>query len=290
MQIIKYITLLTLLLASISLSGQAFGVRAGLNFGTFLGPLENESESFSSSGGFHFGVNYSHHVTDIFDIVFELGYTQYGTGYSYNGDSYFIIRETDNTTWELGNRNMELVISNGYISLPILANYQISDKIEVFGGAYANLLVSPTAGGKVKFLQSSPIDSGYYHIEFQQTLDYSYNSDEALAGVRLGNQQPIGVFIDGRTVFFDKSAGAYYQFAEKKASFINGLDAGLIGGFNYFLNKGFYAGVRVEYGLTDITEDSMDASISKLDSNNEFILRKDNDTHFGVNLSIGFRF
>lgn len=286
----KLLVLLCLVFSSIGMDAQSFGVRAGLNFDTYSGPQENAGESYGIGGGFHFGINYSYHVSDLFSMVFEIGYTQNGTSYKYQGDSYFIIREEDLTVWEPGTRDMELGISNGYIMLPVLANYRVSDKFEVFGGAYANFLVSPTASGQFLFESSNVREEKFNDIRFIQSLDYSYGSDEALEGIRINGQRDIGVYINGEEVYFPKIAGAYYQAAEKRASLINSIDAGLITGFNYFINRGFYAGLRFEYGLTDITDDRADVSISELDENNQLIYRADNDTHVGVNVSIGFRF
>jgi len=286
----KYLVAICMVVGAMSLQAQSFGVRAGLNYNTFNGPQENAGESYGIGGGFHFGINYSYHVSDLFSLVFEIGYTQNGTSYKYNGDSYFIIREDDYTVYEPGTREMELTISNGYIMLPVVANYKLSKKFEVFGGAYANLLVSPTGSGKFYFKTSNTIVDGIDHIEFEQSLDYSYGSDEALEGYTPSGDVENGVYIDGNEVYFAQVAGAYYQHAEKKANLINSLDAGLVGGLNYFINRGFYAGVRFEYGLLDITDKRADAAISELDENNQLIYRDDKDTHMGVNVSIGFRF
>jgi len=288
--ITKYITILLVVVCGVGASAQSFGVRAGLNYSTFRGPLESEAESFGLAGGFHFGVNYSYHVSDLFSVVFELGYTQNGTKQSYNGDSYYIVRSQSVTAFVPGTRNMDISISNGYLMFPVIANYKVSDKIEVFGGAYANVLVSPTGRGEVEFLQSAVVDSMVNHVVFKQSLDYNYRSDEALGQAQLSNQRDIGVFIDGNEVFFPKVAGAYYQQSTKRANLMNTIDVGLIAGFNYFLNKGFYTGVRVEYGLTDITDTRVDASLESLDATNNIIYREDRDTHLGVNVSVGFRF
>jgi len=153
-------------------------------------------ESFGLSGGFHFGVNYSYHVTDLFSIVAEIGYTQNGSKRRYEGLSYFIIREDERTTYEPGTATLDLDISNGYLMLPVLANFKLTDKFEVFGGAYFNLLVSPTAGGTFDFTSSNPQEEDQDEIFFVQQLDYNYGSDEALAA-SINNRDVIGVYIGG---------------------------------------------------------------------------------------------
>jgi len=283
----KYFLFTLLLAVSLELQAQTFGVRAGLNNGTLQGPTENSSEEFGFNGGFHFGVNYGYNVSDLLSIMVEVGYTQYGTRQSYNGDSYFIIRDDERTIWERGNREMELSISNGYLSFPVVVNYKLTKKWEIFAGAYANILVSPTGRGQLRFTSEDNPDD----IIFVQSLDYNYRNDMALEGRRITGQRDIGVFDEnGEVIFFPKIAGAYYQHSEKAANLINGLDAGLVTGFNYFLNKGFYAGLRVEYGLTDVTDDRVDASLAELDAQNSLIYRDDKDHHLGINVSIGFRF
>lgn len=298
MKLLQYLLFVLIITICYDTNAQSFGVRAGLNFSTFNGPAENIYESNSTSGGFHFGVNYGHNVSDLFSIVFEIAYTQNGNKFKYSdgGDdnitqnSYFIIRDTDRTIFEPGERDIDLSISNGYLTFPILANYKLSKKWEIFGGVYGNLLVSPTAQGSMVFESSNPIEPEVNHIIFKQSLDYKYGADEALEAKIINGQRDIRVYIDGEQVSIAKTVGAYYQHAEKKADLMNRFDAGLIGGFNYFLNKGFYAGVRLEYGLTDITDDRVDISLESLDENNEVIYRADHDTHLGVNVSIGFRF
>lgn len=287
MRYIHYVTVVFLLILGVSAQAQTFGVRAGLNNGTIIGPTENSGESFGFNGGFHFGINYGYNVTDLLTVMFEVGYAQYGSSYSYNGDSYFIIRDENQTIYEPGRREMDLSISNGYLSFPVVVSYKLNKKWEVFGGAYANILVSPTGRGQLRFTSSR--DSAA--IVFVQSLDYNYRTDEALEGRRIPGQRDIGVFDpSGEPVFFPKIAGAYYQHGEKSANLINGIDAGLTAGFNYFLNKGFYAGLRVEYGFTDLTNSQVDASVVELDPENQLIFRDDNDRHLGINVSIGFRF
>lgn len=270
----------------VSIQAQSFGVRAGLNFPTFNGPLENASEKHGFGTGFHFGINYGLDVSDMFSVIFEVGYSQNGMKYTYNGDSYFIIRNEDKTIWEKGSRDMDLRISTGYISLPVVANYKFSRKFEVYGGVYGNILVSPTARGSVTFVSTDNPD----RIKFIQSLDYKYNSDKAL-GTQFTRARRIGVYdSEGKEVYFGKIAGAYFQHAEKRANSINMFDAGFIGGANYFLNRGFYIGARLEYGLLDLTDNRMDVNMADLTEDNQFVYRNDRDTHLGINVSMGFRF
>lgn len=58
------------------ISAQSFGIRAGLNYTSFSGPLEEGvNEKYSISDGFHFGVNYAYKFADDFSLKGELLYT-----------------------------------------------------------------------------------------------------------------------------------------------------------------------------------------------------------------------
>jgi len=271
-------------------NAQTFGVRAGLNYSKFLGPTETGvEESYGFSNGFHFGLSYSYDFTDLFSVRTELVYIQNGTTYDYKGDSYYIIRQSDKTTFEKGTlENYKLNISNAYISIPIVANYRINNKWEVFGGAYINMLIGPTGRGQLTFESSSRPEE----IRFKQSLDFNYGSDDIkeITGTSTGPLNDIGILVDGETVILPRFAGAYTQQGEKTGNKINFLDYGLTFGGHYFLNKGFFVGLTFDVGLPDLTNNEVDISLKELNPDNSFIFSDDNDTHFGIQASFGFRF
>jgi len=271
---------------------QTFGVKAGLNYSTFRGPTEsgsNVSEQYGYSNGFHFGLSYSYNVTDIFSIRTELFYIQNGARQSYEGDSYYIIRQSDKTTYEEGILEFyDLNISNAYISIPIVANYRINSKWEVFGGAYFNMLIGPTGIGQLKFLSDERPDD----IRFIQSLDFRYNSDapSEVSGRSVDQLQDIGILVDGEVVILPQFAGAYTRQGEKTGNLFNFLDYGLTFGGHYFLNKGFFVGLTVDYGIPDLTNNSVDISLKELNPDNSLIFKDDADRHLGIKASFGFRF
>ena len=175
MRIYKYLFAVILALLFQTVNAQTFGVKAGLNYSRFLGPTETGvDESFGFSNGFHFGLSYSYDFTDLFSIRTELFYIQNGSKYSFQGDSYYIIRQPEKTTFERGQLEFyDLNISNAYLSVPIVANYRISNRWEVFGGAYMNLSIGPTARGQMKFISNENPDE----IRFIQSLDFRYAND-----------------------------------------------------------------------------------------------------------------
>lgn len=280
-----------ILFCSIHVSNaQTFGVKAGLNYSTFLGPTETGvNEKYGFSNGFHFGLSYDYDVTDLFSIRTELFYIQTGSTYSFEGDSYYIIRQSDKTTFEQGTLEFyDLNISNAYISIPVVANYRINNKWEVFGGVYGSMLIGPTGRGQMKFISNEHPDE----IRFIQSLDFSYGSDDIaeITGSSAGDLTEIGVLVDGEIVILPKFAGAYTQQGEKTGNKFNFLDFGVTAGAHYFLNKGFFVGLTLDYGLPDLTNNKVDISLKELNPDNSFIFSDDKDTHFGIKASFGFRF
>ncbi len=290
MRIYKYLFAVILALLFQTVNAQTFGVKAGLNYSRFLGPTETGvDESFGFSNGFHFGLSYSYDFTDLFSIRTELFYIQNGSKYSFQGDSYYIIRQPEKTTFERGQLEFyDLNISNAYLSVPIVANYRISNRWEVFGGAYMNLSIGPTARGQMKFISNENPDE----IRFIQSLDFRYANDniDEITGRSAGQLTEIGILVDGEIVILPRFAGAYTQQGEKTATKINTLDYGLTAGAHYFLNKGFFVGLTIDYGLPDLTNNNADISLKELNSDDSFIFSDDKDTHLGIKASFGFRF
>lgn len=287
----KIILASTFTLFATIMMAQSFniGVRAGLNYSTFRGPLEKSiNEDYGVSSGFHFGLNYAQNISDIFSVRLEVLYIQNGSKQSFGGEGtesfYKIPIPNLEDVIEKGRLDYDLDISNAYISFPVTAHFTITDKIEVSAGAYVSMLVGPTATGLQTFV-STENDS---LIQFKQSLEYNYNSDEAGEGQAIGTSP--GIKVNGTIVYLPKFAGAYYQFNEKKGNAINFLDYGLIFGVSYNINRGFYIGLRADIGLSDITNNDTDVSRAELGENNTYIYRDDKDTHFGIQTSFGFKF
>lgn len=279
------------MLTSVSLQSQSIGIRAGLNTATFSGPLEagtnilgDTGESFGYSNGFHFGVNYGYKLSDYVTIRGEVVYTQIGGKQFYDGESYYRIYGPNETFYEFGTANIELDISNAYISVPITAVGMLGKKIEVFGGAYFSFLVNPVGGGTHRFESTdNPED-----VLFRQGLNYDYYADQAQGGQTFTRN--IRVRVGEEIISIVQNAGAYYQYESKNGSKFNWFDAGLTVGTNYFINRGFFIGGRLNYGLLDITNDDMDISLRSIDENNARILRDDRDLNFALEFSVGFKF
>jgi len=272
----------------VAVSGQSFGIRAGLNYSKLNGPSEQGvNESFGITNGFHFGLNYAYKLDDRLSIKAELLYSQVGTNYKYSGESFYKIPFGNAFIYEKGKSEIELKVSNAYLSVPITAQFAISRKLEINAGIYAGFLIGPTGSGTLFFESSEhPKD-----VFFKQSLIHNYYSDNARGAA--SNALGPAIIVDGRVVDLAKDAGAYYNYleSEKVGSAYNLLDYGLTGGFSYFLNKGFYIGFRYDYGLADITKNTMDPAKKTFDTtDNKFIYNNEKDSHIGFQASFGFRF
>ena len=285
----KKLIIFFFLITTVSLSAQhRIGVRAGLNYSTYLGELE-EGEDYGIGSGFHFGINYTYEFNDILGLRGELLYTQRGTTQSfYRENNYHIIRSlTIDKFVEYGTVDLNMDLANSYFSVPITAQVRVHKKIELFAGMSVDFLIGPSGRGKLDFTSSENMDE----IFFIQSYDHRYNSDVA-GQYNTIIQDRISIIVDGDKVSLPKIVGGYYIFDadQKTGNRYNGIDAHLILGGNYFINPGFYVGARVEYGLTDITNNAMDYSLTELDELENFIFRDDKDRSFSVNVSFGFRF
>lgn len=292
----KFIKLLLVVIVAFTINSsqaQTFGVRAGLNYSKFLGPsisADNAEEKFGFSNGFHFGLSYAYDFTDLFSLRSEIVYIQNGSTYEYDGDSYYVIRDAvnDKDTYEKGTVDYDLNISNAYISIPIMANYRINRKWEIFGGPYVNMLIGPTGRGKLRFESYNRPDD----ITFRQSLDFNYGSDAPaqIIGYSPTSSDQIGIRVDGDIVSLPRFAGAYTRQGERTENKFNFLDVGLTAGAHYFLNKGFFVGFQIDYGFLDLTNNAVDISLQDVNADNTFQFSDDKDSHFGIHTSFGFRF
>lgn len=281
------ITLLFLFWISTSLCSQEYniGVRAGQNYSTIRGNAE-AGEDIGISGGFHFGINFYYNFTDNFSLRSELLYIQHGYKQDFIGPSYYMIRKNDGgIVFENGQAEQSLEISNAYLQIPITGNLTLTRKWEIFGGVYVGMLIGPTGRGKLAFESTENPDD----IFFNQSLDFKYYGDEAGEIVTFGNRPAI-ILVEGQDVVMPKVVGAYYQYLEKNGNLYNFLDAGISAGMSYYFNRGFYLSLKADYGLLDITNNKMDRSLVALNPDNSLNLRKDRDTHLGIQVSFGFKF
>ena len=164
------------------LAAQEFsgGFRAGINFATIDGPSEasdsgNSLEEYKMSTGFHVGATANLKFNDYFGLRAELLYSQKGTDYNYNGQSFWILyTEDDQPIYATGDRNTSLSITNSYIDIPFMAVGRYG-RVEISGGASLGFLVSSRGSGELTF--SGQTAAGSTVDPFTVVLDFSYFDD-----------------------------------------------------------------------------------------------------------------
>ena len=176
-------------------------------------------------------------------------------------------------------------ISNAYLTVPVTLQWQATKKIEVSAGLYASYLIGPRGNGTIYFEKNK--DS----LFFKQSLVHNYYKDEA-GGI--ANSAPgASVWVEGIVVTLARDAGAYYNYGatEMDGKYYNRWDFGLTGGVSYFINRGFFFGVRYDFGLRDITNNGMDYLRKDTDpTTGKGILSNHFDRNVGIQASFGFRF
>lgn len=287
----QIILVLGILAACTGLNAQlGYGFRAGLSYSKFVGPSElngmgEELQAFNFTSGFHIGVSVNYGLTDQFGFRAEALFSQKGTEYSYDGDSYyFLARGRTDERLVLGTRTVDQSVSMATFEIPLVAYYKFSF-IEVSGGFYGSLLAAATGGGSlgmtnVKSLTGNDVE------DFDVTLQHNYGKDGA-GGASL---QTVLITVDGSPVQQPINTGAYYDYDFKDKNLYQVFDFGLVGGINFYLNDGLYIGGRVTYGLVDLDRNEYDISYYELNDDNSYIQRADKNQNLTIQASVGFLF
>jgi hypothetical protein len=300
-KIILLALMTTMMSNSLMSQGYNIGIRAGLGQTKFSGPTEvNATEKNPLTGGFHFGINFQWNFNDFIGIRSEIVYNQNGSKYEFTSENgYYLYRGliAGSTALDAKTREewpllrdktiIKLDQTNAYLELPQTVNLRINDKWEVFAGGYIGLLLNPTAVGNITFGEGDLFENPYI---FKQGLTFDYNSDQAGEFSRF--LRPILLIVNDQDIDIPGATGAYYFFendTEYQQKF-KSIDYGLIGGFSYYLNKGFYTSFRVQYGLNDITRTGGDVSYQELNADKTFVFNNDFDRNVGFYLSLGFKF
>ncbi len=280
-----------LMIAYTSVDAQlGYGFRAGLSYSKFVGPSElnsmgEELGAYNFTSGFHIGVSVNYSVTDQFGFRGEALFSQKGTEFTYDGDSYyFLARGRTDERLVLGKRNVDQSVSMATFEIPIVAYYKIAF-VEVSGGFYGSLLAAATGGGSLAMSEVQSL-TGNSVEDFDVTLQHNYNKDGA-GGASLQTQL---ITVDGSPVQQPVNTGAYYDFDFKDKNLYQVFDFGLVGGINFYLNDGLYIGGRVTYGLVDLDRNEYDISFYELNDDGSYIQRADKNTNLTIQASVGFLF
>jgi len=288
----KWVLCLLLLPAITVLSAQDFsgGFKAGLNFSKFdgpslVGPDGSDLESHDYATGFHIGVIANARFNKFFGLRGELLYTQKGTEYTYDGDSYLRLFTPDgaNSILSFGNRRQSVSITTSYIELPVSAYLRLG-RLELHGGVNAAVLISATGAGELAF---NGVTAGGRTLDpVSITIDANYIQDEFNQG---NFDNPEMLELDNRIVNLPETIGAYYDANDVDENFLNTFDFAVHGGASFYLNSGLFLGFRYSYGFADITQQEQDIDYRSLE-NGEVVLQDDHDHNVSIQASIGFSF
>ena len=272
------------------------GIRAGLGQNKFSGSTEVDlGESYGLSGGFHFGLSFQWNFSDVVGWRTEILYNQMGSSYSLDNPEGFYVIPLDPFQDRMGNllirdtTSISLSHSNAYLQFPQTINIKLGPKVEIFGGAYVGFLLSPVATGSLQFGGPSVTDEH----SFRQGLNFNYFNDDQFTKTSFFNSSGRDILIraDGydATLRGIENSFDYQSFFPGEGRFFS-TDVGLILGASYYLNRGLFIMARIDYGLKDITRNSVDYSFARINEDLTPILNNDIDKNLGFYISIGFKF
>ena len=274
-----------------TLSGQiTYGFKAGLNFSKLVGPLEQDIdgkdvEKYEIGSGFHVGAAFNYKIYDRFGVRAELIYSQKGGNYKFDGPTYRVFEDQDGDLLvTMGTGTTSLKTANSYLDFPIMFYARMVPWLEVSLGVNAGILIGSTAQGELNYNGLTPGGSEIDPVRF--LLDYRYFKDDAGEIVKEGDNF---IMIGGNVYDIPNTVGAYYDFETKNGSFYNVFDLGLNAGVHFFINKGLFLGVRLNYGLLDVTNKNYEFSQTSLLGGAK-IQRDDADKNLSIQTSIGFSF
>lgn len=277
-----------------------YGFKTGLNFARFQGPSEvsdqgNNLESWTNATGFHIGMTFSYKFSDQFGARGEVLYSKRGSKYTYDGQAYRFFRHSTGQVYTNGNARYLININNSYIDVPVMVFGRFGN-FEISGGGYVGFLVASSGEGSLRYSGKTALGNDVAvnvtnEKELNFNLNHNYRRDDPGAGSSQGDSETtVNVKADGFISETPKTMGAYYDYPEDKGSLYNTLDFGIVGGLAYYVSNALYIGVRLQYGLADITNGGADLAKAKTGENNSLIFRDDKDQNFMIQASVGFSF
>jgi hypothetical protein len=301
MKFINKLPFLFLFLAINQLNAQTdfkFGFRAGATISTMFGPMEKDDqdislEKYRATARICVGGTISMPLTNRLGLSAEVLFSQKGAMHRFEADNSYLrldgtVSNMTSSQTFIGHKRIRSVnITNGYVEIPItFYAYAIKDRLMFDFGPSISFLVTSRSLGILKYGVIDPVNpdpTAFMEIE----LDLR-NNDEAGA-LAQGALDKTGK-IDQTTIVYPSRVGSFYNFDEKKGGLFNSIDYGINLGASLFFTKGLRVGTRVYYGLADVTNNRYDVQQRSLNTNREFIFRKDRDTNFGVQMFIALQF
>lgn len=267
-----------------------YGFKTGLNFSSMSGPSETDMaggdlESWKSITGFHIGLSLGYKINDFFGVRGEFLYTKKGAKYTFDGESYRIFRYSGGSTLSTGNSRYLINVTNAYLDFPVVAYGRWKD-FELSAGAYVGVMVQSIGEGSLQYTNGKtvPLQNSISDLEFN--LDYNFRKDEPGRGE---SGRTVLAKVDAQNLELPQTLGAYYDYTEDRGNLYNSVDYGLIAGLSYYMSSSLFIGVRLQYGLADVTNNDADLSRARTDNGN-LLYRDDKDHNIVTQLSIGFSF
>jgi hypothetical protein len=265
--------------------GYTYGVKAGLTFTQLKGPLEKAGdgtavESMKNNTGFHVGAIFGYAFNEHFGAQAELMYAQKGGRYSLNAtDSYLHFQLPDfGTVDATGAKKTVNSITLNYLEVPLLLYYKPTKFIKVGAGAHIGLLLAANGNGEVVFNGIKNTQGNDLILR----LSYAYGKDK-LHGYNGALDNPI-VF-GNEPLNAPSEVGAYFFEDSDEGNFFKPIDVGLDADLTFFLSRGISLGLRMGYGLNDVTNNAYDRSQLV-----RSVLRADKDTNLSYQVSFSFNF
>lgn len=242
-----------------------FGVKLGANMSA-SGSYGNseEGETAELKLGYQGGIFYQLNVTDGFGIRAELNYEARGT---VSKKDYTIglpvVDPGSGMVLGIGEYAVvqEINSTQNYINIPVLA---------VLGDGNFKYYIGPNVGF---FLGGT--------AEFERTIEVSLNGNVV-------NKTESSIDdVDWKD--YESFKGIFTNPPSEDGDFINSLDIGINVGAMYYLTENLFVDLRVNQGLTDVTNNHYDNSIYPA-ADYTFPSREDTDRNFSVQLSVGYGF
>ena len=282
--------LLTILSLNSNAQEVKFGFRAGLNVSRFDGPGETDDsgkslEKYSSNTGFLVGVSAAYPVVDYFGFRAEFLYSINGGRRLFESDNAYqkFTTSDSKTIINTGYKRYNLNDFNSYLQLPFSVYGKFWKKIELSVGICPGILVSSTGTGEVKHVFNGV--TSLANNSLVQELDFNFKKDKV--DTKAGD--PVTFFLNTEEIATRSKVTAYEGFATKTSDYFNNFDLGILTGISYYFNGSLFTGVRLYYGLNDVTNKDHDISLQKLD-NGKYIQRDDFDRNLDIQFMIGFQF
>lgn len=300
---IKKIAFIAIVLSLTQFSLQAQdlggGFKVGLNSSKFIAPVETDAngaalETYDFLTGFHVGGLVQLKFNKYFGVQGEVLFTQRGSSYIFEGDGFQTYIASNNAIFNTtGQRKTILNINNGYINVPFSASVKVVSNLHIAVGAYVDFLVSSTAIGETTYIGTTSNGSEVKDLDREDGLivtrhSYNYTKDEA--GDFVGNSGSKTILVGSEDISIPNDTGAYYEFDEKNGNYFNRTDFGLHATAGWRFGNGLRFDLRANYGLTDISNNFYDVSLSEHDGNFNPVSRSDVDRNLTLSLSIGFGF